>query len=80
MRKLAHFAFAAAVMASAVTGAATVFPTSAAAQEQPWATVTYFSGGRPVGTAEWYCSGDVIYNGQTTNYDYETYAYHFMCP
>ena len=80
MKKLAHLALAAALMTSSAAGAATLFPTSAVAVERPWLTVTYVSGGHPVGNTQIFCDGPDVTYGDTTNYDNVVYTWHFMCP
>lgn len=83
MKKLAHLALAAALMASSAVGAATLIPTSAsaaAAMEEPWAVITYIRGGQPVGYTELYCSSPDVSWGDTTNYDYSVWTTYSMCP
>lgn len=80
MKKLAHLALAAALMASSAVGAATLLPTTAVAMEQPWLIITYVSGGKPVGNTKVFCNGPDVSSGDTTNYDDVVYTYYFMCP
>jgi len=78
--KLAHIALAAALLTSSAVGGSALFPTAAVAQEQPWMTITYVRNGLPVGNTQVFCESPAITWGDTTNYDYIHYAYHFMCP
>jgi hypothetical protein len=80
VRKFAHLALAAALTVSSAVGAATLFPTNAAAFEQPWLIITYVSGGKPVGNTQVFCDSPDITQGDTTNYDNIVYTYYFMCP
>lgn len=80
MKKLAHLALAAALMASSAVGAATLFPTSAAAMEEPWLIITYVRNGQPVGNTQVFCNSDPVTWGDTTNYDNVVYTYYYMCP
>lgn len=80
MKRLAHLALAAALMASSAAGAATILPTTAAAAEQPWAIITYVRDGKPVGNTQLFCSGNDETWGDTSNYDYVVWTYYSMCP
>ena len=80
MKTLAHLALAAALTTSSAAGAATLFPTSAVAQEQPWLIITYVRDGMPVGNTQVFCNDPEITSGDTTNYDDVVYTYYFMCP
>lgn len=80
MKKLAHIALAAAMMASSAVGAATLMPTNAVAMEQPWMIVTFLRAGKPVGNIQVFCNSPDITSGDTTNYDNIVYTTYFMCP
>ena len=80
MKKFTHLALAAAMLASSAVGAATLAPTSAAAEEQPYFVVTYLRNGYPVGNTQYFCNSPEIHYGDTTNYDSTHHAYFYMCP
>lgn len=80
MKRLLHFALAAALTASSAIGAASLSPSRAEAAEQPWLIITYLRNGHPVGNTQIFCESPAIDFGDTTNYDNTHYAYYFMCP
>ena len=80
MKKFAHLALTAVVMATSLVGTSAVLPAQAVAQEQPWAMVTYLRNGVPVGNIQLFCSGEEIVWGDTSNYTSVVWEYFSMCP
>jgi hypothetical protein len=80
MKNLVRLACTTVLAISAGTATVTALPTAATAREQPYATLIFVRGGQAVGSMDAYCTGDPVFSGDTTNYDYAVWNYYYECP